>query len=133
MTTGRPNLTGKSLIDAQKLKAAKQQQQMDLQQKQGMQTISQIANKPILIRVDKAQVPATTTDQMNASIVAGKSYKNKDDFISSEIPTELFQDDNSQVISLFNFFFILLIFFLMNFFYLLILKTNFRETLVEII
>lgn len=126
------NASGKSLIDAQKLKAAKQQQQQlqnqqhqqqqqqhqqqqIIPQKQIIQTIPQPGNKPILITVGRAQTPVSTTaaaaavaSQQSATAASmGKTYKNKDDFISSEIPAELFQDDTSQVrlmvISFFDF------------------------------
>lgn len=107
----RSGATGKSLIDAQKLKAVKQQQQLQLQlqqqqlqqqqigqQKQVVQTISQPGNKPILITVGTVPKPISSSDQQSASTVTmGKTYKNKNDFISSEIPNELFQDDSSEV------------------------------------
>lgn len=94
----RGNVSGKSLLDAHKLKAVKQQQldQQLEQSKQILQMIPQDGNKPpIVITVGKSQIPLNTQQQSASNIE--KTYKNKDDFISSEIPNELFEGDNSQV------------------------------------
>lgn len=97
-TSANASASGHSLIDTSKLKAVKQQQQQQIQQqirhqKPVVQTITQPGNKPILITVGKA--PMQTVGQQ--IVAPGKSYKNKNDFISSEIPIELFQDEGSHV------------------------------------
>lgn len=113
--------TGKSLLDAQKLRAAKMQQfQLQQQASKKFQqnqpnenqlknniittipiTTPQTGNKPILITVGRPQA-ATDTEQsqQSASSAAAKTYKNKDDFISSEIPNELFEGDESNQVSI---------------------------------
>lgn len=106
----RTNATGRSLLDAQKIKAVRQQQivqqaqqvqhaQHQQQPKQIIQTIpvpQEGSNKPILITVGKTIGQVPTTSSQNTT-TAEKSYKNKTDFISSEIPTVLFENDDSQV------------------------------------
>lgn len=86
----------------QRQQKQQQQQQQKPQQQQPKQIIQTIpvpqegSNKPILITVGKTLGQLPTTSLQNAT-TAEKSYKNKTDFISSEIPTVLFENDDSQV------------------------------------